>query len=156
MGTFREYSLATRVWHRTLLDQSDFEFLRGMPTLKWFEYDGKHFRMAHATPQGDLFKYLSMDEWEDQIVGLDADFILLGHTHVQGVRTFGTINVVNPGSVGLARDHMGMACYATYQDGQIELKRIRYEVARTVTVLRAAPIPEQAIEGLVAILQGTR
>jgi len=156
MGTFREYSLATRVWHRTLLNRDDFEFLRGMPPLKWFEYGGKHFRMAHATPQGDLFKYLSMDEWGDRIVGLDADFILLGHTHVQGMRTFGTINVVNPGSVGLARDQMGMACYATYHDGQIQLKRIPYDVARTVAVLRAAPIPERAIEGLVAILQGTR
>ena len=27
MGTFREYSVATRAWHHTLLDQIDHEFL---------------------------------------------------------------------------------------------------------------------------------
>ena len=90
MGTFREYSVATRAWHRTLLDQTDYEFLRQLPTLDRFEWEGKHFRMAHATPQGDLFEYLSMDQWDDRLGGLDADFVLLGHTHVQGMRTFGT------------------------------------------------------------------
>jgi putative phosphoesterase len=102
MGTFREYSVATRTWHRTLLDQTDYGFLQQLPTLKQFEWERKRFRMAHATPQGDLFEYLSMDQWGDRIVGLDEDFILLGHTHVQGMRIFGTVTVVNPGSVGLS------------------------------------------------------
>ena len=30
MGTFREYSVATRDWHRTLLSEADCEFLRQM------------------------------------------------------------------------------------------------------------------------------
>ncbi len=38
MGSFREYSLATRAWHRTLLDEADVEFLRKLPTLDWFEW----------------------------------------------------------------------------------------------------------------------
>ena len=86
-GSFREYSVATRAWHRTLLDQADYEFLRQLPTLERFEREGKRFHMAHATPQGDLFEYLSMDQWGDRIADVDADFILLGHTHVQGMRT---------------------------------------------------------------------
>ena len=82
MGTFRTYSVATRAWHRTLLDQSDYEFLRQLPTLGGFEWEGKRFRSAHATPQGDLFEYLNMDEWADRLGGVDADFVFLGHTHV--------------------------------------------------------------------------
>lgn len=172
MGTFRAYSIATRAWHRTLLDPTDYEFLRQLPTLQDFEWQGKRFRMAHATPQGDLFEYLSMNEWDDRIEGLDADFVLLGHTHVQGmrvtatyeydveaghthVRTFGKITVVNPGSVGLARDGHGEACYAVFQDGEVELKRIRYDVERTIRATRAAPLPSEVIEGLAAVLSGS-
>ena len=101
MGTFREYSVATRAWHRTILNSTDREFLRQMLMRDWFEWDGKHFRMAHATPQGDLFEYLDMDKWGSRIAGLDGDFMLLGHTHIQGMQTFGRLTVVNPGSVGL-------------------------------------------------------
>ena len=91
MGTFREYSVATRAWTApswitTITSSCD-------SCRRWivFEWEGKHFRMAHATPQGDLFEYLSMEQWRDRIVGLDADFILLGHTHVQGCGPWGRL-----------------------------------------------------------------
>jgi putative phosphoesterase len=152
MGSFREYSLATRDWHRTLLSDADRGFLRQMPTLDWFEWEGKHFRMAHATPQGDLFEYLNMDQWGERVSGLESDFVLLGHTHVQGMRTFGKVSVVNPGSVGLARDHRGQACYAVYEDGTMQLRRCPYNVERTAAALRASPLPKSVIEGLARVL----
>ena len=152
MGSFREYSLATRDWHRTLLSDADRGFLRQMPTLDWFEWQGRHFRMAHATPQGDLFEYLDIEHWGERVAGLDGNFVLVGHTHVQGMRTFGKIAVVNPGSVGLARDRRGKACYVVYEDGQMELKQIPYAVGRTAALLRAAPLPNRVIEGLVGVL----
>jgi putative phosphoesterase len=153
MGSFREASLATRAWHATLLGEAEREFLRRLPTLEWFEWDGRHFRLAHATPQGDLFEYLAPDQWGERASGLDADFVVLGHTHVQGLRTFGKTTVVNPGSVGLARDGVG-ACYAVYEGGQVRLGRVPYDVARTVAALRKAPLPRGVIEGLVRVLTG--
>jgi putative phosphoesterase len=155
MGSFREYSLATRAWHRTLLSETDRLFLRQMPEVHCFAFDGKNFRMAHATPAGDLFEYLSMEKWGERVQGLDADYVLLGHTHVQGMHTFGSTTVVNPGSVGLARDGGGEACYAVFAEGQIELRRVPYDVERTVSLLRRAPLPDQVIEELAAILRGT-
>lgn len=117
MGSFREASVATRAWHRTLLAPGDFEFLRSLPTLDWFEWGGRHFRMAHATPQGDLFEYLSQYEWDRRVRDLDSDYVLLGHTHLQKLRRIGDVVVANPGSVGLNRDGSGTACYAVY-DGE--------------------------------------
>jgi len=154
MGSFREASVATRAWHRTLLTRSSLEFLRYLPTLAWFEWDGKHFRMAHATPQGDLFEYLPEEKWAERIQGIDSDFVLLGHTHVQGQRGFGKTTVVNPGSVGLARDGGGQTWYAVYEGGQVQLKRIPYDVDRTVALLRQAPLPQPVIDSLVAVLRG--
>ncbi|HEX4144843.1 MAG TPA: metallophosphoesterase family protein [Pirellulales bacterium] len=152
MGSFREMSVATRAWHRTLMSDADLEFLRSLPTLDWFPFDNHHFRLAHATPQGDMFEYLSPSQWPTHILGMDADFILLGHTHVQGIRSIGKVVVVNPGSVGLARDHAGKACYAIYQAGNVVLRRIPYDVSRTIAELRRAPLPAAVVEGLVLVL----
>jgi putative phosphoesterase len=103
MPPFRACSSATRTWHRSLLTDQDRRFLANMPTLHWFEEAGTHFRLSHATPQGDLFEYLPMEAWGDRVSEIDGDFVLLGHTHVQGMRSFGRTTVVNPGSVGLVR-----------------------------------------------------
>jgi putative phosphoesterase len=156
MGSFREYSLATRAWHRTLLSESDRRVLREMPTLDWFEWGGKHFRMAHATPHGDIFEYLPMDQWEERVKGIAADYVLLGHTHLQGVRTFGKMTVFNPGSVGLARDGGGEACFAVLEGSQLTLKRVPYDVDRTAAMLQKAPLPQHVIDGLARVLRGSR
>lgn len=152
LGSFREFSLATRSWHRTLVAGEDRQFLRTAPLIDWFKWDGRYFRIAHATPQGGLFEYLSMDEWGEWIDGVEADFVLLGHTHVQGMRTFGATTVVNPGSVGLARDARGKACYAVYEDGRVELRQLAYDVERTVAALRAAPLSRRVVDGLARVL----
>jgi hypothetical protein len=60
--------------------------------------------------------------------------------------------VVNPGSVGLARDKSGDACYAVLAGGEIALKRIPYDVAETVRELRRAPLPPDVISGLIQVL----
>jgi putative phosphoesterase len=155
MGSFREASVATRAWHRELVAGLEREFLRRLPTLTWFEWQGRHFRMAHATPQGDLFEYLPQDQWGDRVRGLDGDFVLLGHTHIQGIGTFGKTTVVNPGSVGLARDRAGDACYAVHDGEQVRLKRIPYDLGRTVAALRTTPLSLTVIDQLVSVLGGS-
>ena len=154
MPPFRACSSATRTWHRSLLTDQDRRFLATMPTLHWFEEAGTHFRLSHATPQGDLFEYLPMDAWGDRVSEIDGDFVLLGHTHVQGMRDFGRTTVVNPGSVGLARDTPGMACYAVIEDDNVELKRIPYDVWRTISILRRSPLAHPIIDDLVLALTG--
>jgi putative phosphoesterase len=160
MESFREYSVATRQWHRTVLSEANCEFLRQMPRLYSFEWEGQQFLMAHATifrianatPYNDLFEYLDMDRWGERIDGLKSDFVLVGHTHVQGVRKFGKVTVVNPGSVGFARDHRGKACYAVYGGGQVVLRQVPYEIGRTAAMLRAAPLSNHVSEGLIGAL----
>jgi putative phosphoesterase len=145
MGSFRQASMATRLWHRALLSPDDVAFLRSLPTLLWFEFGGRHFRMAHATPYGDLFEYLDAGQWGQRIDGVESDYVLLGHTHIQDMRRFGRVTVVNPGSVGLNRDGSGKACYAVYDDQGMTLKRVDYDVDTTVAALRASPLPQTVV-----------
>jgi hypothetical protein len=53
-GSFRVASPITRTWHSRLLGPVDLAFLRSLPTFDWFEWDGRHFRISHAPPQGKL------------------------------------------------------------------------------------------------------
>ena len=151
MGIFREYSIATRAWHKTLLDENDIHFLRGMPTIDKIEDDETSFYLAHASPQGDMFKYLNQDEIAGELEGIIAEYILVGHTHVQYKKTFDYEMIVNPGSVGLARDG-GQACYAVYENGEIQLKRIDYDVEKTIADLMRSPLPQSVKEGLKKVL----
>lgn len=152
MGSFRPYSLATRAWHRTLLSEEQRLYLGRLPTIEWFEWEARHFRMAHATPQGDLFEYLTPDRWEEHVAGVDSDYLLLGHTHIQGMHAIGNLMVVNPGSVGLARDTPGQACYTLYEQRQFVLKRVSYDVERVIDDLRRAPLSKEVISGLTNFL----
>ena len=53
-GSFREAPPITRTWHSRLLAPVDLAFLRSLPTIDWFEWDGRHFRIPHASPQNEV------------------------------------------------------------------------------------------------------
>ena len=159
MGTFREYSIATRKWHETLLDENDKGFLRNMPLINKAhlpggqeDSDNNTFFLAHASPQGDISKYIYEDEIVNELDDIIAEYILVGHTHVQYKKKIDYTLIVNPGSVGLSRDG-GQACYAIYENGNILLHRIDYDVEKTITDLMKSPIPDSCKEGLKKVFQ---
>jgi putative phosphoesterase len=151
MGSFREYSITTREWHKTLLSEKDKRFLRDMPILDKAHIEDDSFFLAHASPQGDIFKYINADDIDSEIKDIIVEYVLLGHTHLQYKKQVGDTLVVNPGSVGLARDG-GQACYAVYENSEILLKRIDYDVEKTIADLMKAPLQKNVIKGLIKVL----
>ena len=152
-GDFRRFAEETRYWHKTLLGPAELRFLRSLPPLKSTGIDGQSVLLAHATPQGNLSQYLSNDEVDEALAGVSAQLVLLGHTHIQFKKHVGNTLVVNPGSVGLARDG-GQACYAILHDQQVTLHRIPYDVERTIRALERAPISTGSKQGLANVLHG--
>jgi predicted phosphodiesterase len=151
MGTFRKFSYATREWHQKILEPEDFNFLRGMPVISRIDLNGKSMLLAHASPKGDIYKYLNQDEIISEIDGVVAEYILVGHTHIQYKIHLDYNLIVNPGSVGLARDG-GQACYAIYEDGNVTLHRVDYDVERTIKDLKKAPLADDIKNGLIKVL----
>jgi putative phosphoesterase len=151
-GWLQGASLITRAWHRRLLAPVDLAFLRSLPTIDWFEWDGRHFRMSHATPQGDLFTCLTPDEQECRVRDVGSDYVILGHTYIQDLRRVGLVTLVNPGSVGLSHDAIGKACYAVFDGENVTLKRVNYEFPRTIAALRASPLPRSMVRHLELVL----
>ena len=101
--------------------------------------------------------------WESDIVLLghpDKLFVMVGHpdmlfrahTHMPMKRHWGNTLAVNPGSVGLPTDGDPRAAYALWQDGEVTLHRVAYDVEETVRAFEPLDLDEhikqRLIEGL--------
>lgn len=91
---------------------------------------------CHASPHSDMIGFLDQPLETDGAAvdsGLEANTIVCGHTHIQFRREVGVIEVVNAGSVGLPFDGDRRAAYAIlHPDGSFNLRRIEYDVERTI------------------------
>ena len=115
--------------------------------------DGSRCYLGHAAPHDDLFTYLTPATLPAAVAGVEADFLLLGHTHLPLHQQVGQLTVVNPGSVGLPRDSGGKANYAVYEQGTMTLKQVAYDVEATIADLRQGPLSTAVVEQLAALLR---
>jgi len=151
LGASREYSMATREWHKQLLSKNEIDFLRAMPIQINVKIDDKFLFLSHATPLGDLSKYITEEELEEQVKLLTYENILLGHTHIQYNKSMHGSLIINPGSVGLSRNS-DKACYAVCEKGDFTLRSVAYDVQITINDLMKSPIPDICKEGLKKVL----
>jgi len=154
-------ALATRAVHRTLLGPEQVGFLGGLPQTATLDASGCRLFAVHASPRDHFYRYTLTPDAPDQHLreeteGVPADIVLLGHTHLPMARRVDGRLVVNPGSVGQPRDGNPHAAYAVIEDGDVTLKRIDYDVERTIRDLRAMPIPAAIVDGLTSILRAGR
>ena len=85
-------------------------YLRHLPTASTLQIQGKKIFMVHASPPDSMMdgirlldeKGLLVQEqkvfWQKALAGLDADILVVGHTHQVFAERFGDLLVINPGS----------------------------------------------------------
>jgi len=154
---FRRLSVESRKKTVPLLSADNLTFLRSLPARKSVLVDGRRVELLHAAPGDPLFQYLPatrVEEWRSAAAEIDADLVLVGHTHLPVILDLGEKRVVNPGSVGLPRDGDPRACYATIDRGSPVLRRVGYDVARTIAALRAWGLPEDVTRSLESLYRG--
>jgi putative phosphoesterase len=154
----REASVTTRQWHSRLLSPEDKEYLHDLPISERIAIAGASFHLAHAAPDGDLYDYHIVPDASEKVLterieGIDADFILLGHTHLPMLRTIGKTTIVNPGSIGQPRHGDPRASYAIWEDGEVTFRHGVYDVKRTTALLKQAPLALSVIIQLNGILE---
>ncbi|MGA2984475.1 MAG: metallophosphoesterase family protein [Terriglobia bacterium] len=152
---FREMAEATRGYTNSALSMKHKHFLRHLASLVQTVRDGTRFYICHAVPSDPLFGYCpaGSPRWLSEVEGLSADIVLVGHTHVPSVQTFGPRRVVNPGSLGQPKTGSPQARYAIWEDGKIELKSYSYPVEPAVAKVQALPIQDTLRDELSAILR---
>ena len=145
---YRFLARATRPLMWQMLGAEEKTYLARLPVTLHLTLDGRDFYLVHATPRDPLDEFLLDDtaQWERRLQGNEAQFVLVGHTHKQFALELNGCQLINPGSVGQPRDGDPRAAYAVIENGKVELKRVEYDVERTVSAIEAAPIFAQAKE----------
>ena len=152
---FRKLAVATRPLHWNLIDPARNKFLARLPITARVQIDGYRFQLLHATPRDPMDEYLGPDisAWEARVQGIEADFLCGGHTHVPYEIQVGDLRVVNPGSVGQPRDGDPRASYVIIEDGQVQFKKVAYDIDETLQLLKKQDVAPWAVELTAAVLQ---
>jgi putative phosphoesterase len=154
---YEAMAVNTRELMWSILGEPEINYLSSLPLNTVLELGGAKFFLTHATPTDNLFKYLLPDSpdyvWGQKIEGLDADFVLLGHTHLSMVKRIYETTIVNPGSVGQSKDVPSMASYVIWNDGDVEVKRIAYGINKTIERILSTPLNTHIKSSLVTVLE---
>ena len=100
-------------------------------------------------------EYLADDAaaWSERLESIDADFVCVGHTHLPFHLELDRVQVLNPGSVGQPRDGDPRCSYAIIENGRVELRRVAYDIDATLTQMKVAGIPADALDFAETVLK---
>jgi diadenosine tetraphosphatase ApaH/serine/threonine PP2A family protein phosphatase len=107
---------------------------------------------CHASPLSDMDSFYPEphDTDVERLMGVEAQRVVFGHTHLQFIREGpGGIELVNPGSVGIPLDGDHRAAYAVVNDDDsVELRRVEYDWETAARNVRAkvGELPAKRIE----------
>jgi predicted phosphodiesterase len=143
---FKYLTAVSRPVTRATLGDADVRFLAGLPVTLGVTFERRRYLLAHATPRDPLDEYApgEVEFWARRLDRVEADVVLVGHTHQQFTLTAAGVRVINPGSVGVQRDGDPRAGFAILDGDRIELKRVEYPVEDAVRAVEAGPLPDDA------------
>ncbi|MFN9374466.1 MAG: metallophosphoesterase family protein [Planctomycetaceae bacterium] len=152
---FRQLMASTRPLQWERLNPRQMRFLSRLPIQTTVELDGLRFTLVHATPRSPFDEYLRDDPqaWELRTSHLVTDFLCVGHTHTPMHLTLPEMQIVNPGSVGQPRDGDPRASYVVIENGQVQFRRVEYDLDEAVAQLREAQLPPEVLRMAESVLR---
>lgn len=152
---YQRMAECTSQYAASVLDEEQKKFLRELPLQKRLRRQNVNFYLCHAKPSDPLYGYSAPDspDWIREVQTVQADVLLVGHTHLPLVRRIGERLIINPGGLGQSATGKPGACYAMWEDGSFQLKTYPYPVEKTIAKLRGLSFPQSVEEDLVHILQ---
>ncbi|MEO8610518.1 MAG: metallophosphoesterase family protein [Chloroflexota bacterium] len=147
---------AVDLWCAQQLAPSDLDFLRTFrPTIEVGLGDGSSLIAYHGSPRSNteqIFPTLPDADLKTALAGSSATVLAGGHVHMQMIRRFEDMLVINPGSVGLPYEEIGgvarnppWAEYAVINAEvnhlHVELRRAIYDVRPTLEAAKTSGMP---------------
>jgi len=142
---YKHLSIATREYTWKILDKSRIGYLQKLPLLIEELIDGKRFYLTHGSPRS-MFEYIKPDTPDEVIRNMvdeametmDADFLVIGHSHIPMDKKLGNLTIINPGSVGQPRDgdpRASCVLFDTKHD-KAEFLRLDYDTDAVCTKIK--------------------
>jgi putative phosphoesterase len=144
---FNQYAAAALEWTGKVISHDNLVYISRLKNTWSITLDGIKIFMVHGSPRNfDEYIYpedvMSMSELLSEV---DADVLVLGHTHVQFKKEYPSGTIVNPGSTGQPRDGNPDAGFAILdaESGKVTLKRIGYDVEKVIEDILTVHLPEK-------------
>jgi putative phosphoesterase len=152
-----EAAVASLEYSRRWFTPVDAARLLAWPKAARFSLGGASFYLCHGTPHNPLAGSLhaaTAPEAELQALfePVDADVIVLGHTHLPALRQLGRTVIVNPGSLGQPRYGVPDATYAVWQDGRLQIHHLHYDHGAVAQQLRLTPLGPEVVDTLTRLI----
>jgi predicted phosphodiesterase len=147
---------AVDLWCIQQLQPADLDFLRTFrPTVEVGLGSGSNLIAYHGSPRSNteqIFPTLPDAELKIALAGSHATVLAGGHIHMQMIRRFEDMLIMNPGSVGLPYEEVGgiarnppWAEYAVIDAEvnhlHVELRRVIYDVRPTLEAAKTSGMP---------------
>jgi len=147
---FNPFAAKAVLWTADNLSEENGKYLRGLREELMLTYGDRRIYVVHGSPRDPLLEYVFPDLPNRELLELtrkvDADVLVLGHTHVPMQRVIQGKLVLNPGGVGQPRDRDPKASYMLLTlDDEISVKheRVEYDVEKTAKKIEAAGLPSE-------------
>lgn len=155
---FKALAAATQEVSKRALTPEMKQFLASLQPLQRFKLGDAVCVACHAVPSGPLYEYFTKKTpvtlWESELNGIGyPDFLFVGHTHLPMKTHFHRTLVVNPGSVGQPKHGDSRAAYAVWDDGEVSLRSVSYDVEQTIRAYRGLGLDSHIAETLAEILR---
>lgn len=149
---WKEYDSTTGSLYYTYqnLKKKDLQFFKSLSQQEEFEYDGlPPLTICHGSPRKVNVKLLPDNENTFLIMDNNSsDYILCGHTHIQGKIEHNGKTVLNAGSVGVSLHSNGKAQFMILKGMQDmwdhEFISLEYDVENVIADLRFSGLSKKA------------
>lgn len=150
VGSFDEETAKAIKWTWKNLKKENLNYLKKIRKKTKINEEGYEIFMTHGTPRNplkeSLFPGASKRALVNMTQGVNADIIVLGHTHVPLEQTIQGKLIVNPGGVGQPRDRNPDASYMVLKLGnekELTHSRVSYDIDATAQEIKNVGLPEK-------------
>ena len=144
------YAARAILWTAEMIGSDSRQLLENLNIESKFPFGGRSLAMFHGSPTSVDEYVFEYDVDEDLVKSVDADALILGHTHVPCIKKLRSGLFINPGAVGQPRDGDWMASFAVLdtETNDCTIRRVPYDVMAAAEAIRKAGLPEFLAERL--------
>lgn len=150
VSSFNPWAAKAALWTADKLKRENAGYLRKLPEHLNLEFGGKRVYVVHGSPRDPLFEYVFADVSNRVLAELtrevEADVVVLAHTHVPMLRKVMGKLILNPGGVGQPRDRDPRASYALLTLGkeiEAKMERVEYNIEEAARKIALAGLPSE-------------
>lgn len=133
---------------KKIISKENLTYIKSLPEMLKITIDQMKVLIAHGSPWDHFEERIYPDYPNlDRFLAINADVIILGHTHYPFVKRIGTKTIVNPGSCGQPRDY-NLLSYTLWntRTNSFENRRLTWDIERFIKEARKRGTDEKLFE----------